>query len=335
MNPTWDVLRAARRRARGRRRRRSPSPPARPRVTYSVLNIAARRRQHRLASSTLYGGTYNLFAHTLPQYGIEVRFVDPDDPEALAALVDDKTKARLRRDDRQPEAERRRHRGVGRRRARAGPAADRRQHGADAAPAPASFEHGADIVVHSATKYIGGHGTSIGGVIVDSGKFDWVANAERFPGLTEPDPSLPRRGLGRRARPGRLHRPRPHGAAAQHRRGAVAVQRVPVPPGPRDAAAAHGAPQRERARGGRATSRATPGVTWVNYPGLAVEPVPATSPTASLTGGYGALVTFGIEGGREAGQRVHREPRAVLATSPTSATPSRWRSTPRRRRTRS
>ena len=91
MNPTWDVLRAARRRARGRHRRHSPLASGQAAVTYSVLNVT-RAGDNIVAVSTLYGGTYNLFAHTLPQYGIEVRFVDPDDPEASRALVDDKTR---------------------------------------------------------------------------------------------------------------------------------------------------------------------------------------------------------------------------------------------------
>ena len=114
-------------------------------VAYSVLNLT-RAGDNIVSVSTLYGGTYNLFAHTLPQYGIEVRFADPDDPGAVAQPRRRQDAPRLRRDDRQPEAQRRRHPGLGRRGARAGPAADRRQHRADADPAAASFDHGADVV---------------------------------------------------------------------------------------------------------------------------------------------------------------------------------------------
>ncbi len=156
-------------------------------VAYSVLNVT-RAGDNIVSVSTLYGGTYNLFAHTLPQYGIEVRWVDPDEPEKLAELVDDKTRLVFAETIGNPKLN----------------VVDLRAW-ADAAhaqglplivdntvPTPIltrAFDHGADVAVHSATKYIGGHGTSIGGLVVDSGRFDWTANAERFPGLTKPDPS--------------------------------------------------------------------------------------------------------------------------------------------------
>ena len=117
MNPTQDVFEQ---RVDGSSRVASPrsrQPPGQSAVTYSVLNIA-RAGDNIVSVSTLYGGTYNLFAHTLPQYGIEVRWADPDDPGAVAALVRREHEARLRRDDRQPEAERRRHPRLGRRGAR-------------------------------------------------------------------------------------------------------------------------------------------------------------------------------------------------------------------------
>ena len=148
-------------------------------VAYSVLNIA-RAGDNIISVSTLYGGTYNLFAHTLPQYGIEVRWADPDDPSAVAALTDENTKLVFAETIGNPKLN----------------VIDIRAW-ADAAheqglplivdntvPTPILarvFEQGADIAVHSATKYIGGHGTSIGGIVVDSGNFDWTANAERYP----------------------------------------------------------------------------------------------------------------------------------------------------------
>lgn len=141
-----------------------------------------------VSTSQLYGGTYNLFAHTFPRQGIETRFADADDFEKVASLIDDKTTALFCESIGNP----------------AGNIVDI-QRWADIAHAAGVplivdntvatpllcrvFDHGADIVVHSLTKYIGGHGTTIGGVVVDSGKFDWVANAERFPVLNTPDPS--------------------------------------------------------------------------------------------------------------------------------------------------
>ena len=159
----------------------SPPRPARPRSTYSVLNLT-RAGDNIVSVTTLYGGTYNLFAHTLPQYGIEVRFADPDDPDALARLVDDKTRLVFAETIGNPKLNVIDIARLGRRRARAGPAADRRQHRADADPLPRRSTTAPTSSVHSATKYIGGHGTSIGGIIVDSGSFDWTAHAERFPG---------------------------------------------------------------------------------------------------------------------------------------------------------
>ncbi len=155
--------------------------------------------------------------------------------------------------------------------------------------------------MHSLTKYIGGHGTSIGGAIVDNGSFDWAAQPDRYPGLDQARPVVPRRRLDRRARAVGLHRPRSHGAAAQHGRGDLAVQRVPVPAGHRDAAAAHGAPQPERARRSPSTSRSTRRCAGSTTPGWRTTPT-TRSPSRTLRGGYGALVTFGIDGGLEAGR---------------------------------
>lgn len=136
----------------------------------------------------LYGGTYNLFAHTLPRQGIEVRFAPHDDIAALEALIDDRTKAVFCESIGNP----------------AGNIIDlatladaAHRHGVPlivdntvASPVLCRpFEHGADIVVHSLTKYMGGHGTSIGGIVVDSGKFPWAQHKERFPLLNTPDPS--------------------------------------------------------------------------------------------------------------------------------------------------
>lgn len=156
-------------------------------ITYS-LQCICEAGDNIVSTSQLYGGTYNLFAHALPRQGIEVRMISADDFEGFDNAIDSKTKAIFCESIGNP----------------AGNVVDlvrlseiAHKHGVplivdNTVATPylcRPFELGADIVVHSLTKYIGGHGTSIGGVIVDSGKFDWVANKERFPILNEPDPS--------------------------------------------------------------------------------------------------------------------------------------------------
>ena len=111
------------------------------------------------------------------------------------------------------------------------------------------IEYGADIVVHSLTKYMGGHGTSLGGVIVDSGNFPWAEHAARFPMLSKPEPSYHGVVYTEALGAGGLHRPCPHRAAAQHRRGHQPLQRLPHSAGHRNAAPAHGAPLRQRPGG--------------------------------------------------------------------------------------
>ena len=141
-----------------------------------------------VSSTTLYGGTYNLFAHTLPQQGIEVRFADPRDPGSFAALIDDRTKAVFCESVGNP---------LGNVTDFEALAAIAHARGVplvvdNTVPSPylcRPFEHGADIVVHSLTKYLGGHGNSVGGAIVDSGRFPWADHADRFPRLNQPDPS--------------------------------------------------------------------------------------------------------------------------------------------------
>ena len=235
-------------------------------TTYAVQNLTY-AGDNIVAISTLYGGTYALFAHTLPQFGIEVRFVDPDKPEDLAKFVDDKTKLVFAETIGNPKLN----------------VVDIRAW-ADAAheqglplivdnttPTPflcKPFDLGADVVVHSATKYIGGHGTSIGGVIVDSGNFDWAAHADRFPGPDQARRRLPRRRLDRGRRRDRLHHPGPHRAAPQHRRRDRPAELLAVPAGPGDAAPADGAAQRQRAGRRAVSSSSTTLVSWVSYPGL-------------------------------------------------------------------
>ena len=156
-------------------------------ITDAIFTIAG-SGDNIVSTHTLYGGTYNLFAHALPRLGIEVRFVDPDDLEAMEASIDDHTRLVFCETIGNP----------------LGNIADltaladlSHAHGLplvvdNTVPTPVlcrPIEFGADIVIHSLTKYMGGHGTSIGGVVVDSGKFPWLDHADRFPMMSEPDAS--------------------------------------------------------------------------------------------------------------------------------------------------
>ncbi|SDA71623.1 MULTISPECIES: O-acetylhomoserine aminocarboxypropyltransferase/cysteine synthase family protein [unclassified Janthinobacterium] len=156
-------------------------------ITYAIQTIAE-AGDNFISASQLYGGTYNLFAHTLPQIGIEVRFADARQPETFAALIDARTKAIFCESIGNP---------LGNVTDVAKLAEIAHAHGIplivdNTVPSPYLFrpiEHGADIVVHSLTKYLGGHGTTVGGAIVDSGTFPWAEHKERFKRLNEPDVS--------------------------------------------------------------------------------------------------------------------------------------------------
>jgi len=156
-------------------------------ILYAIGAITA-AGDNIVSASTLYGGTYNLFAHTLPQQGIEVRFADPRKPESFAALIDDKTRAVFIESIGNP---------LGNIVDIAALADVAHAAGVplivdNTVPSPfllRPIEHGADIVVHSLTKYLGGHGNTVGGAIIDSGKFPWTAHKTRFAALCQPDPS--------------------------------------------------------------------------------------------------------------------------------------------------
>lgn len=156
-------------------------------VTYAITNIA-NAGDHVVASKTIYGGTYNLLAHTLSKFGITTTFVDPDDYEELEAAIKDNTKLvyietlgnpNSNISDIERSADIAHRHGL--------PLLIDNTFGTPYLIRP--IEHGADIVVHSATKFVGGHGTSLGGVIVDGGTFDWKKNPEKFPGFNKPDAS--------------------------------------------------------------------------------------------------------------------------------------------------
>ncbi len=155
-------------------------------IAYTIQNLA-KAGEHIVAAKTIYGGTYNLLEHTLPEYGISTTFVDPDEEDAFENAIRDNTKAifietlgnpNANLIDIEKTAEIAHKHKI--------PLVIDNTFGTPYLIRP--IEHGADIVVHSATKFIGGHGTAIGGVIVDSGKFDWEASG-KFPSLTEPNPS--------------------------------------------------------------------------------------------------------------------------------------------------
>ena len=270
-------------------------------TTYAVLNLAG-AGDNIVAISTLYGGTFALFAHTLPQFGVEVRFVDPDDPAALAAQVDDRTRLVFAETIGNPKVN----------------VVDLAAW-ADAAhkeglplivdnttPTPLlcrPFELGADVVVHAATKYIGGHGTSIGGVIVDSGNFDWNAHKERFPGLTGPDAAYHgvvwTEAVGNlayiiRARTVLL---RNTGAAIAPLNSWLFLQGLET---------LHLRMERHSENALKVAEylQSHDNVSWVSYPGLESDPYKAVADRVLNGGkGYGGLVSFGVKSGREGGKR--------------------------------
>ncbi|NYI43317.1 O-acetylhomoserine (thiol)-lyase [Nocardioides aromaticivorans] len=269
-------------------------------ITYAVLNLTY-SGDNIVAISTLYGGTYALFAHTLPQYGIEVRFVDPEKPEDLAKHVDDRTKLVFAETIGNPKLN----------------VVDTRAW-ADAAHAQGLplvvdntattpylervFDHGADVSVHSATKYIGGHGTSIGGIIVDSGNFDWAAHADRFPGLTGPDTAYHgvvwTEAVGNlayiiRARTVLL---RNTGAAIAPLNSFLFLQGLET---------LHLRVERhsENALAVAKYLQGHEAVAWVNYPGLDGDPYKAVADKLFTGKGYGGLVSFGLKSGRDGGKR--------------------------------
>jgi O-acetylhomoserine (thiol)-lyase len=303
MNPTWSVLEQRLAQLEGSGLVETPFAAlalasGQAAVTYSVLNVS-RAGDNIVAVSTLYGGTYNLFAHTLPQYGVEVRFVDPDRPEDLARHVDEKTRLvfvetignpRLNVVDVKAWAT-------------AAHASGLPLIVDNTVPTPVGchvFELGADVAVHSLTKYIGGHGTSIGGAIVDNGSFDWTAHSDRFPGLTKPDPSYHgvvwADALGPSAYIGRARTVllRNLGAALSPFNAFLFLQGIETLPLRMER-------HNENAQTVAEHLSNHPQVTWVNYPGLSSDRYHEVA-TRTLTGGYGALVTFGIQGGREAGR---------------------------------
>ena len=253
-----------------------------------------------VSAATLYGGSYNLFAHTLPQYGIEVRFADHRDPESFGALIDARTKAIFCESVGNPlgnvtDIERL--------------AAIAHAHGVplivdNTVPSPylcRPFEHGADIVVHSLTKYIGGHGTSLGGMIVDGGRFPWAEHAERFKRLNQPEVSyhgvVYTEAFGNAAFIGRARTVplRNMGAAISPFNAFQILQGLETLPLRMDRICANAQTIGE-------FLAAHPKVSWVNYAGL---PGHKENPLAVkyMGGRASGVLSFGIQGGSAAGGR--------------------------------
>lgn len=270
--------------------------------TLAILTLA-NAGDEIVSTTSLYGGTYNLFHYTLPKLGITVRFVDAEDEAGLRAAINDRTRAVYTETVGNPKLD----------------IVDIEKLAAIAhenrlplmidntTPSPAlcrPIEHGADIVIHSLTKFIGGHGTSIGGIIVDAGKFDWKASG-RFPDFTTPDPSY-------------------HGLVYTDAFGPLAFILKARVQGLRDIGASlspfnaflilqgaetlHLRMERHSENAGEVAKFLVdhPQVEWVNYPGLESSPYHARA-GKYLPNGSGALVTFGIRGGLEAGKKFINE----------------------------
>ncbi len=277
-------------------------------ITYSIQTIAE-AGDNIVSISELYGGTYNLLAHTLPRQGIETRFADKDDFDGIAKLIDDRTKAVYCESVGNP----------------SGSVVDIKRLAdiAHAAGVPLivdntvatpflwrPIEQGADIVVHSATKYMGGHGTTVGGVIVDSGKFPWADQPKRFALLNEPDVSY-------------------HGVSYTRDVGEAAfIARARVVP-LRNMGAALSAQAAWNILQGLETLalriervcentqkiaehlKQHPRVSWVNYAGLPDHKDHALA-QEYMNGTASGILSFGIEGGREAGARFYDALQLIL-----------------------
>jgi O-acetylhomoserine (thiol)-lyase len=266
--------------------------------TLSILNLA-RAGDNIVSSTSLYGGTYNLFAYTLPRFGIEVRWVEGNASEDFAAQTDDRTKAYYIETIGNPRLDVPDIRAIA-------DTAHRLQLPLliDNTFAPIiarPIEHGADIVIHSATKWIGGHGTSIGGVAVDAGKFDWAASP-RFRDFVDPDPSY--HGVSYTGAFGplafiiklRVQLLRDIGPALSPFNSWLFIQGLETLPLRIER---HSQNALAVAKWLEADDR----VEWVSYPGLASHP---SYPNAQryLAGGSGGIVTFGVRGGADAGRRL-------------------------------
>ena len=269
----------------------------------AIANVAG-AGDEIVSSTSLYGGTYNLFSQTLPKLGITVKFVDASNPENFRAAITEKTRAIFTETVGNPRLDTLDIRAV----ADVAHAAGIPLIIDNTLPSPYlvnPIKHGADIVVHSATKFIGGHGTSIGGVIVDGGTFNWAASG-RFPGLVEPDPSyhgiqyVEAFGPAAYIIKARVQLLRDLGPAISPLNSWLFLQGLET------------LPLRMQRHSENALRVAQflaghPAVSWVLYPGLSNHPAYELARRYHQHDLYGAIVGFGIKGGREAGRRLINE----------------------------
>jgi O-acetylhomoserine (thiol)-lyase len=269
-------------------------------ITYAIQTIAE-AGDNIVSSSALYGGTYNLFAHTFPQFGIETRFADYKNPASFEPLIDAKTKAIYVESLGNPQ---------GNITDIAAIAAVAHKHGLplivdNTVPSPylwRPIEHGADIVVQSLTKYLGGHGNSIGGAIIDSGKFPWAEHKARFKRLNEPDVSyhgvVYTEALGPAAFIGRARVVplRNTGAAISPFNAFLILQGIETLALRMDRIS-------DNALAVAQHLKKHPKVKWVNYAGLPDHPDHALVKKYLRDGKASGLLTFGVDGGREGGAR--------------------------------
>jgi O-acetylhomoserine (thiol)-lyase len=266
--------------------------------TLAILNIAG-AGDEIVSAAQLYGGTYNLFHYTLPKIGIDVKYVEGNDPEAYRDAITDRTKAVFAETVGNPSLNTLDIEGL---------AAVSHEEGVpliidNTLPSPylvQPLEHGADIVIHSATKFIGGHGTSIGGVIVDGGRFPW--DNGRFPGFTEPDPSYhgleiyPTLGELSFILKARVQMLRDYGPALSPFNSFLFLQGLETLPLRMER-------HSQNALAVAEFLQSHPRVNWVNYPGLPDHPTHDLARKYHRDGLYGAILGFGIDGGLEEGRR--------------------------------
>jgi len=272
--------------------------------TLAILNIA-NSGDEMVSTTSLYGGTYNLFAHTLPKMGIKVHFCEPT-PEGVRGAITPKTKLVYSETIGNPDLLTLDLQGV---------ADEAHDAGVpliidNTLPTPylvRPLDHGADIVVHSLTKFLGGHGTSIGGIIVDGGSFDWTASG-KFPGFTEPDPSyhglvfsdvFTAENFGANIAyiiKARVQGLRDTGAAISPFNSFLFLQGIETLP----------LRMERHSQNAMVVARFLtehPKINWVNYPGLPGHPAYERATRYHRNGLFGAILGFGIKGGLEAGRR--------------------------------
>ncbi|MGC8702989.1 MAG: O-acetylhomoserine aminocarboxypropyltransferase/cysteine synthase family protein [Thiomonas sp.] len=266
----------------------------------AAIQTLAEAGDNIVSSSRLYGGTYNLFAHTFPRQGLEVRFADPRDPASFERLIDARTRAVFCETIGNP---------LGNVTDIGALAAVAHAHGVplivdNTVPSPylcRPIAHGADIVVHSLTKYLGGHGNSVGGAIVDSGKFDWTAYADRFKLLVEPDVSYhgvsytQQFGAAAFIARARVVPLRNMGAALSPLNAFLILQGIETLPLRMDRICANALHIAEHLQ-------QHPRVAWVRYAGLVDHPDHDVAQRL-MHGRASGILSFGLKSGRDAGGR--------------------------------